>query len=385
MLTKGKWTTIGGHLSATGLLTVAGNASMNCNAAGTPGRFVVAAAENAAGYITVKDSGQLLVASDMWLGGYGTSIGGQGILNVQGGLMEVSTLYVGYGSGGSIAYGEVNMTGGKLSPQVRIRAGYGVQPDSLGRGVIDVSGGLLEVAQEISLGYSSAAADRYAYGTLDLSSGTITNYGTLLIGYAPGGTGEVFQTGGYSHQVGSYGGSALTKIGWDGGVGSYILSNGTFLTYQDVYVGGYALDSTQASTGTLEIAGGTFTLSNDDMVVGDFGKGTLTIGPSGALSLNNLTLTNDMSTLRFECGPTGVGSVTAAAALNIDPDAKLEVDVSALAVEGDFVLVDCASRSGSFSPANITITGPGMVWVDQASSEDITLHRRIVGTILTIR
>ena len=95
----------------------------------------------------------------------------------------------------------------------------------------------------------------------------------------------------------------------------------------------------------------------------------LEVGPNGAVTAANVTLTNTPAALtggadlaakvKFTCGPQGVGTLTTAGALTIGPGAMLEVDSTALEARGLFPLITFGSCVGDF--ASITMTGHGTV------------------------
>jgi hypothetical protein len=118
-------------------------------------------------------------------------------------------------------------------------------------------------------------------------------------------------------------------------------------------------------------------------MVGGNGIGTLTIGSNGVCSAKDIVLTNNTaSTLRCELGASGLGTLRAGGTLSIC-GAKLEVDATAYAGGAVWVkLVDCATRTTSFAPENITVTGVGLVRQDR--DEDIWLFMQR-GTFIGIR
>ncbi len=227
-----------------------------------------------------------------------------------------------------------------------------------------------------------------ARGTLTVAgSGIITNAGFFSVGIN-GGTGIVTQTGGKIVHAPSGGVSdrKMTVIGYNfgasaavgGGYGSYEMSGGTFYTPKRAFVGGvptsvlsYALPG---STGLLKVNGGSFTVTNNTLMVGGNGAGTLVIGSNGVCFAKDIVLTNNtQSTLRFELGAAGSGILKASGNLAIAPGAKLEVDAKAYQGSAVWVkLADCATRTTSFAPSNITVTGNGVVRQDV--DEDIWLY-----------
>jgi hypothetical protein len=248
------------------------------------------------------------------------------------------------------------------------------------------------------INFNDANAATRARGELVVSgSGVITNTGVILVG-VNGATGTVTQSGGRIVHApsGDAGVQArkMTVLGYGfgtgtfgGGAGSFELSGGAFQTPSRVYIGGMPTDvqsySRSGGVGRLKVTGGSFTVNNNMLTLGGYGTGTLIIGSNGTCAVKDLILTNNtQSTLRFELGATGLGTLTAGGALHIYPGAKLEVDTTAYTGgEARIKLVDCVTRSGSFDPANITVTGKGYVRQDEA---DIYLQFQR-GTMLMVR
>lgn len=177
-----------------------------------------------------------------------------------------------------------------------------------------------------------------------------------------------------------------TNSYFGGGNGTYAMSGGTYYTPNRVFVGGVPADiqsfSIGGAVGDLTISGGTLTV-DDIMMVGGNGKGTLTIGEAGICSVENLVLTNNtQSTLRFELGANGVGSLSASDTVSISDGAKLEVDATAYTGNASWIkLIDCVTRTTDFAPEDITLTGPGNIRQD--IDEDIWLHI-VRGTMIIV-
>lgn len=399
-----------GRSSCTGSLTIAGNAKVRHPRAST--RFQVGIENNAMGTVTVRENGVLeLIGQDgLNLGGYQTN--GRGVLNVEGGRVDAGagiTLCRATGSKGGV--GELNLSGGEIN--IGKSVGYGVlvgrgdgAAGAAARAYLNVSGGLLDISR-----YVWNAADQCNgivlgwIGTLGntswsealFSGGTVTNSGQFAIGAGLGATGLVYQTGGDVRQgVGRAGVACYPMtVGWGGGSGSYTLSGGTFVSARPVYVGGlttgdlgYTPNSSfvfyGGSAGTLRVDGGSFAVTNANLYVGRNGTGTLIIGTNGVCTAKDIVLTNNaQSTLRFELGASGPGTLTASGALTVMPGAKLEVDTRAYRGGAVWIkLVDCATRTTEFASENITVTGPGLI--RQNRDEDIWLFNQR-GLVIGIR
>ena len=243
-----------------------------------------------------------------------------------------------------------------------------------------------------SNGGDDTNAESRARGTINLQGGTITNNYHLILG-ANGGTGTVIQSGGnmihrpvdtnritiigYGYGTNSYSGA---------GHGTYEMSAGTFATPARVFVGGVSTNiqwyAKPGAVGMLKVAGGSFTCSNT-VYVGDNGIGMLVIGANGTVTVGNLEVTNATSTMRFEFGPEGIGTLVVTNELRVSSASKLEVNLGPYPGTGLIKLLDCKTRSGAFAATNITIVGAGAL-VDQTLDEDIYV-RIASGTLILIR
>ena len=192
-------------------------------------------------------------------------------------------------------------------------------------------------------------------------------------------------------------------VGAWGGTGRYVVSNGMTTATSDVYVGGITTNllphkpvslytvcpvTNHCAKGLLRVAGGSFATEGTLWLSQD-GEGVLEIGPSGAVTAANVTLTNTPAALtgdadlaakvRFAFGPQGVGTLTAAGALTIGPGATLEVDATALEKDGRYPLIAYGTCAGDFT--SVTVTGRGKV----VKTPDGYLLDRTSGTVLLFR
>lgn len=355
--------------------------------------------------------------------------------------------------GNNAGFGELNMTKGYASVE-RFSIGFGfvhgdgyyrwsgvtpvnVPADFCPTGVVRVAGGgILATTVAANSGYgttrllglivgdagNSTAAEGYAgrpcYGRLELSDGGVTNKtGHFVIGFGRA-VGRFVQTGGsvytgdWEHPGYNTGHSSV--IGLAGGDGAYVLSNGVYMAYKRVFVGGASLadldtpltNELAASEArypkSLRNAKGVLTLACHDkskpcsftvnrtennstriynvqgIWVGRDGNGTVElIGSGSTITTYGLTLTNGFTvangetvtpgellthgqaTLRFVSDAEGFGQVKSLSApVCIAPNAKLEVDMSAYTGKRGtvFKLVDCNVRTGDFAPENIKLT-----------------------------
>jgi hypothetical protein len=397
-----------GQANSTGTLTVAGNAVVRHSRGST--RFQVGIESAAQGTVNVCENGVLdAVGNDgINVGGYGNNA--RGVLNIDGGRVEAGAgVTLCRSTAGKGGVGELTLSGGVLG-SMGLTSGYGLLMGSgdnasgAARAYATVSGGLLDISRNmwnskdhqngIMVGLVRTLG-ACSWGELRISGGTVTNSGQFAVGLGLGGTGFVYQTGGTVQQgVGRSGVTCYqTTIGWGGGWGSYTLSGGTFESAKPVYIGGVTAADlgytpltvifTNASVGTLRVDGGSFTLTNQTLHLGRYGAGTLIIGSNGVCSAKDIVLTNNtQSTLRFELGPNGPGTLTAGGALIVRAGARLEVDSTAYRGSAIWLkLIDCATRTTAFAPENVTVTGPGVVRQDR--NEDLWLFIRH-GTFLLL-
>ena len=331
------------------------------------------------------------------------------ILNVSGGTVALPQSFcVGHGNGSSI----MNISGGTTTLDF-----YGLDvgtydPDKLSSkaqnpvGTINVSGGSLVVTSSqggdnttaksmicgLVVGNGSQIStycDAEGYscsGTLTVSDGVVTNgIGLFVIG-AGRATGRMLQTGGeVYHGLGISSAQARENrpmiVGFAGGTGTYVISNGVTTVNAAIYVGGVETNvlkrklitnwpgdefADRTAVGKLVVAGGTLNNIANDLVVGADGSGTLEVGPGATVSVGrtynnqgNIVLSNRTeSVTRFVLGSDGVGVLTTPNKLIVANGAKLEVDVSDYTGMDRWVkLINCAQREGSFADADISVVG----------------------------
>ena len=214
-------------------------------------------------------------AADLFIG----TPAGSGTLALSGGSVSDASGFVGYHGEGTAL-----VTTGTWANSGELRVGWGVAGESVGgagTGLLTLSGGSVSNT-DATLG---GGAD--SVGTADVSAGTWTNSGNLLLGYG-GGTGRLTQTDGsvsaanlrvggdgLSSGTASLSGGILSvgdtvSVGYDGGSGNLLLTGGTINTV------GSAIGVGANSIGVAEVSGGLWTTTGD-MVVGSGGTGTLTM------------------------------------------------------------------------------------------------------------
>jgi hypothetical protein len=393
-----------GSYYGTGAFIVTNTGYVNLQAGGAAARAYVGQTPCGNGLLRM-DGGYMTVGDGLNVGyNNGYSLPGTGVMEVTAGNLETGAgLVIGYGqSGAGTGVGTVNITGGRVSEGYwgvfvgRSRLG------GSGLGRMTITNGLLDIVSSAGVGNGNEAhsglgigvimhtdnnAASRAQGDVFVSgNAVITNAGVLVIG-VNGATGTLTQTGGtirHAPQSGAtdkftilgYGTGATTYYG--GGNGTYEMYGGSYYTPNRVFVGGVPTNlqsfARAGGVGVLKVAGGSFMATNTTLMVGGNGTGTLMVGSNGVCFAKDIVFTNNtQSTLRCELGTAGLGSLTASGNLAIYPGAKLEVDSRAYRGGAVWIkLADCATRTGSFDPANITVTGQGVVRQDR--DEDLWLY-----------
>jgi len=369
-----------GHEKPYGSITVAGNARL-----WTARGILFGFGSGAQGFLTVSDNAVATIGEALQIGGVGT-----GVVTIAGGVC--TNLFgpdLGCGAGGE---GILNVYGGRFT----VPYGYGINVGIKGgaRGTLNITNGVIETdgwQGHHGLTVGKAGANVLgAYGVANISGGAITNNGQLGVGVClpdnSSATGVVYQSGGIYRQT-----TFPSTLGWNGGMGTYNMSGGTFRSDGIFCVGGIPTDfysysvgaATNLGVGVLNIQGGTFSVSNT-LWVGAAGAGTVTIGSNAVCGVANLVLTNStQSTLRFELGAAGSGALAVSGALSVYPGARLEVDSTAYSGSDVWIkLAECATRAGSFAPENITVIGKGLVRQDR--DEDLWLYIPR-GTLISIQ
>ena len=251
-------------------------------------------------------------------------------------------------------------------------------------------------------------------GRINLQSGTVTNGCALKMFGVGRGIGTMTQTGGtyvgdssenYYYNGGYWRYPDSLVLGAFGGEGIYDMRGGTAALRCPLFVGGTTLgiinrtdddNALPANTegkavGTLKVSGGTMTVQYQSYVGYD-GRGTIDVSGDGSLTFqSNLILTNNAanaSTLKVTLADGAVPTFRIDGRLTVCDGAKLEVDASSFASSNIWAkVVDVrGGRTGSFDPANITLTGDGRIVQDRRgdSTGSIWLYRPR-GMILTFR
>ena len=253
-------------------------------------------------------------------------------------------------------------------------------------------------------GISTKTTDkgRVFCGRYELSGGILRAYaGHFLVG-AGYSTGEFVQTGGTAafndyeyisnHDTDGDGVADTTitphdipgAIGLAGGYGRVVVSNGSFYTCADLYVGGantnifmqmpiyangkwsnptkrfvnYPFDKHDAE-GVFSVAGGQVRFARN-LVLGADGTGTLEVVGSSAASISvtgSLVLSNSVrSVVRFVLGETSVTPIRVGGTLAISDGAELVVDAGTF-TRSKAKLFDCADVAGAFAPGDVSVVG----------------------------
>ncbi len=327
-----------------------------------------------------------------------------------------NTFAVGYANG----YAELNITAGQM-----VGGAYGfrvAQPTGTGSagacvtGVVNIAGGSIltkspwmpaDSVHGLIVGAGTVvnlSDPGFFRGTINVSGGALTN-GVQYLGVGIGvAEGDIVQTGGeVRHQPATH----QMIVGAFGGEGRYIMSNGVATAKSDVFVGGVTTNlmyhkpinlytvcpvTNHCAKGLLRVAGGSFATEGTLWLSQD-GEGVLEIGPAGAVTAANMTLTNTPAALtgstdlaakvRFTFGPQGVGTLTATGALTIGPGATLEVDSTALEKDGRYPLIACGTCEGDF--ASVSVTGIGVVEKGVVNGQSGYWLTRATGTMVILR
>ena len=277
--------------------------------------------------------------------------------------------------------------------------------DYTATGIVNVAGGAL-VAKGSRGGNNATSRDfcgtivgcgpvvpgteEYAIGELNVSGGSYTNiFGYFAVGVGRS-FGRVLQTGGEIRSTPSF--VRPMTIGFAGGRGEFIVSNGVTSARSNIYVGGAPLEEYEGcvfnAMGGETISGydysqggaqGRLVVAAADLekecsvaatdvrtgypghiVVGTNGTGTVEIGAGGTLTVNGANFTGSTATLLCTLGENGAGMFRIKGELAVAEGAKLVVDTRRLGRKsGWFRLVNANTRTGSFT--DVSILGKGEV------------------------
>ena len=405
-------------VGSTGIVEIAENAD-----------FVLTRGGNKLSNITVGDSGRVGILrmsgnKNLYRGNniaHFISVGsnGRGEVEVSNGGLRAGAYGLMIGvqpSDGYAATGIVKVVGGKMSCD-------GMSAYSLAWGVVRCRGTIVGDGTGVLKTYRN-----HPYGRLEVSGeGAFENLsGHFVVGYGRA-VGDVLQTGGTidvltqnatggpssNYPVKTFSTNNFFAVGAHGGVGTYVISNGTTrLPYARAFIGGVktneyisivsndrqlpdwtnaeiAYGDSHDAEGRLVVAGGSF-IAERGMVVGSDGRGVVELGPTGMLTTPTLVLSNATeSVARFVFGTDGVGTATVGK-LVVAPGAKLQVEMGAFTGKNArFPLFVADAVEGSFDPANIEIVSypadvpPSLVNVQaSATGYSVNITR---GTVILFR
>lgn len=388
------WVTVGEGNGSTGILTIAGNSVFSHYRGAT--RFQVAAGKTGAtGIVNVRENGILkLLNVPNAQGQDGLNLGGLG--NDNYGLLSVddngqaicgSGITVGRGgSGGKTGRGEIILNSGTIAlgesgSRYGLTLGWTGDSNCVARAKLTMNGGLMRtdsgvwngvdqmqgiVVGRVSTRTGAALAEYYMNG------GIVTNYGQFAVGAGLGATGSVRQTGGIIRNF-----NRPFSVGNGGGFGTLVIDGGTITNTVKAFIGGltaadYGYTPTVShlflsnSVGQVTINDGAL-LSSQDLTLGKWGTGELTIGTNGfctarVVSLMNTATNGQQSVLKFVLGSESSGKLTATQSVTLETGAKLIVDARNYKAKDPWVkLLETPARTGSFAPADITVLGPGQI------------------------
>ena len=210
--------------------------------------------------------------------------------------------------------------------------------------------------------FTDASTQAYGYGELRIDGSYEQNCGVFFVACGPWAEADVFHSGtakvckaAYKNggNGSSYGTDKLicaVAIGAFGGMGRYTMTDGTFDTGLNVYVGGIQtndlnrphsngaiLANRHDAQGTLSVSGGTFATTNS-VILGRDGTGVLKLSGAGVVKAKEIVVSNTVgqaaSEIRFVVGADGTcGKIDAATKLKFEPGARVVVDVSAVSAE----------------------------------------------------
>ena len=334
-------TVTSGTLSAVGTLTVGKNGSGSLLIDGgyvSAGDAVIGQSANGLGTgigIVTVSSGSFAVSDTLEVG---STSGGVGTLNINGGLVTSDFAFIGNlgGSKGTVHVSAGSLTLSGTNPQGNLQVGY------LGNGYLDVSGGSV-TATGGNIGWGTTGS-----GTVSMSAGDLSVTGEMDIGGFGNGTlllsGGILSTDqvilGKGNHLGVVGSGTVRVSGGDW-VNTLSLTVGQFGNGDMAVSGGHVSASagyigsadTLATTGVglLTVTGGTVAFDGDVYVgnafPGSTGAGTLTVsGSSGVVTVNGVLNRASNGTINLNSGGTlsiGIGGTTGELATDLTDNGLL--------------------------------------------------------------
>jgi len=260
--------------------------------------------------------------------------------------------------------GVVNQTGGLLSVS---SWGWHYAPMACGLVVGD--------GTRINKSNADVLAKSECVGYYNLSGGKVTiNRGVCVVG---GGVGTgFFNLSGGQYYHNSYDttpvSSAMPLVIGMGlrGRGVWTMTGGTTDIRNHVYVGGAELEDLQllpgpsatyfpdgdGCTGILDVSNGTF-VTTKDLYVGAKGTGTLVLRPTATIEAENVVLSNGVaSVVRAVVVGKATGRLTATENLVITDESRIEIDATAMSAKAPLFTRIAAANDvvGEFSPEKIS-------------------------------
>ena len=223
------------------------------------------------------------------------------------------------------------------------------------------------------------------------------------------------QTGGEIRSTPTYARPMI--IGFAGGEGEFVVSNGVTTATTDVYVGGAPTNSygncdfnratsmmthfpaadysMGGAVGRLVVAADSagecsFTALGSQngnpgyLIVGTNGVGEVEVGAGGSLTVNGATFAGSSATLRCTLGASSAGTFRVAGEMVVGDGARLVVDASKYSGQSWVKIVNADSRTGSFSDIEV-IGGGAVVQSREGDSSGSIWYRAGRGAILTIK
>ena len=263
--------------------------------------------------------------------------------------------------------GVVNQTGGTLNVY-----GYGWHYAGIICGLVVGDG------TRINKSNADVLAKSECIGLYNLSGGTLSNTKGISVVGGGVGTGYFNHSGGkyYHNATDTYQGSTgsfplVIGLGLRGR-GTWTMTGGTTDIRNHVYVGGAERDDLNHNpapnanafpdgdgcSGILDVSNGTF-VTTKDLYVGAKGTGTLVLRPTGTIQAENVVLSNGVaSVLRPVVEGTATGLLKATGDLVITDGARIEIDATGMSANAPLFtrLAMAANVVGEFAAGQVSFT-----------------------------
>jgi fibronectin-binding autotransporter adhesin len=345
------------------------------------------------GVTTAGSIGYYTIASNAILNtSFGVTVGevGSGVLNINGGTINVGTEFIVNDNGSAGSSGTVNQTAGTVNCNTQTWIGQGAGGQN---GVFNMSGGFFGCTNWFVLGRSGGK------GTMIMTGGTLNAGGSggffdVGTGFQGAGNGTLTQSGGTINIVGNgqfvvpetspgtgtynlSGTGTLNCNNWlaigRGGVGIMNISGGTIAKtdtgndHIDIGAGG---SSSGSGTGTINQTGGTITNTTTDFWLGEVANGTWNMS-GGTNYLGNLIIcegTGIASSMNLNGGFLSVGTISSAQP--VASSATLNLNGGAIQASGSTTSFINNLTSASMQSGGVTIDTQGFtVTIPQALTD----------------